>query len=53
MYANGNPYTPKDANALKMKIITAGDTKKHTFTAHEGGMTKEQLMSALKEMGME
>lgn len=51
--ANGNPYTPKDADALKMKIITAGESKVHTFTAHEGGVTKEQLMSVLKEMGVE
>ena len=51
--SNGNPYTPEDAEALKMKIITAGEQKKHTFTAHEGGITKEQLMSVLKEMGME
>ena len=51
--ANGNPYTPKNPDALKMKIITAGEPKKHIFTAHEGGMTKEQLMSVLKEMGME
>lgn len=51
--ANGKPYTPKDPDTLKMKIITKGESKEHTFTAHEGGMTKEQLMSVLKEMGME
>lgn len=51
--ANGKPYTPKDPDVLKMKLFSEGDPKEHLFTAHEGGMTKEQLMSALKEMGME
>ena len=50
---NGKPYTPQNPDALKMKIITVGEQKKHTFTAHEGGITKEQLMGVLKEMGME
>jgi thioredoxin 1 len=34
-----------------MYSLTATD--EHVFTAHEGGMTKEQLLAVLKEMGME
>lgn len=51
--ANGKPYTPKDSEAMKMILYAIKDTNEHVFTAHEGGMTKEQLLSALKEMGVE
>ena len=50
--AKGNPYTPKDADAMQMKLYSSKDTEEHVFTAHEGGMTKEQLINILKEMGM-
>lgn len=50
--ANGNPYSPKDAAAMQLKLYTTKDTGAHVFTAHEGGITKEQLLTMLKEMGM-
>jgi len=50
--ANGDPYSPKDTEAMQMKqyIRNSGE---HVFTAHEGGMTKEELIDILKEMGLE
>ena len=48
----GKPYTPKDPEAMQMKLYSLRETNEHVFTAHEGGMTKEQLLSALKEMGL-
>ena len=50
--ANGKPYKPKDPEALQIKQYSSKDTGEHVFTAHEGGMTKEQLLSVLKEMGL-
>lgn len=50
--ANGKPYKPKDPQAMQMKQYSLKDTGEHVFTAHEGGITKEQLMSVLKEMGL-
>jgi len=50
--ASGKPYTPKDAEASQMKIYSSKDTGEHVFTAHEGGITKEQLLSELKKMGL-
>lgn len=50
--SKGNPYTPKDANAIKLNMYTSKDTNKPTFTTHEGGITKEELLSILKEMGL-
>lgn len=49
---DGKPYNPKDPKAMQMALYSRRDTNEHVFTAHEGGMTKEQLMSALKEMGL-
>lgn len=51
--AEGKPYSPKDPDAMQMKLYSLRETNEHVFTAHEGGMTKEQLISALKEMGLE
>ena len=50
--SKGKPYMPKNADAIQMKLYSRKDTGEHVFTAHEGGMTKEQLMDILKEMGM-
>ncbi|GAB6151511.1 thioredoxin family protein [Desulfosporosinus burensis] len=50
--AEGNPYNPSDPEAMQMKLYSLRESKEHVFTAHEGGLTKEQLMSVLKEMGL-
>lgn len=51
--SSGNPYTPKDANAIPLNLYSLKDTNEHAMTTHEGGITKEQLLSILKEMGLE
>jgi len=50
--ANGKPYKPSDPEAIQMIMYSKKDTGEHVFTAHEGGITKERLLSALKEMGL-
>ncbi|RCX17898.1 thioredoxin 1 [Anaerobacterium chartisolvens] len=50
--ADGNPYKPEDPEAKQMKMYSSRDNGEHVFTAHEGGMTKEQILDALKEMGL-
>lgn len=50
---DGNPYTPSDPERMGMMLYQTKDTMEHVFTAHEGGMTKDQLLDALSEMGME
>lgn len=49
----GNPFVPEDAEAMQMMLYTTKDTNKHVYTAHQGGMTEEQLKAVLKEMGVE
>lgn len=50
--AKGKPYSPKDAEAMQMKLYTLKDSGEHALTAHEGGITKDQLLDILKEMGL-
>ncbi len=50
--SEGNPYTPEDANAIPLNMYSSNDTNEHVFTTHEGGITKEELLSILKEMGL-
>jgi len=50
--SSGNPYKPKDASAVPMKMYSNQDTGAPTFTIHEGGLTKTELIAILKEMGM-
>lgn len=49
----GNPFVPRDAEAMQMMLYSTKDIKKHVYTAHQGGMTEEQLKAVLKEMGVE
>jgi len=50
--AEGKPFKPQSPEEMQMKLYSTRDTNEHVFTAHEGGMTKEQMLRALKEMGM-
>ncbi len=50
---NGQPYNPSDPQNAQMNIYISKDTNEHIFTTHEGGMTKEMILNALKEMGLE
>ncbi|MHB8076748.1 thioredoxin family protein [Desulfosporosinus fructosivorans] len=49
----GNPFVPRDAETMQMMLYSTKDTNKHVYTAHQGGMTEEQLRAVLKEMGVE
>lgn len=50
---DGNPYVPEDPQAMQMMMYSMRDTEEHVYTAHQGAMTKEQIMDVLKEMGVE
>jgi len=50
---DGKPFAPRDAEAMQMMLYSAKDTNKHVYTAHQGGLTEEQLRAVLKEMGVE
>jgi thioredoxin 1 len=50
--SNGNPYTPSKKLQVEMKQYLTKETNEHVFTTHEGGLTKDQLLSILVEMGI-
>lgn len=47
----GKPFVPSDSR-FGMILYSDRTTKQHTLTAHEGGMTREQLLAVLAEMGV-
>lgn len=53
--ADGTPYVPADEKAAAANgfiMYTMKDTGKHVYTAHQGGLDKETILTVLKEMGM-
>ena len=50
--AEGNPYMPSEDNSVQYLQYTYRDTGELAFTAHQGGITEEQLREALEEMGV-
>lgn len=50
---DGKPFKPSDAQKSQMILYATQESKEHLFTAHEGGMTREQLLAALEEMGVQ
>lgn len=49
---DGKPYTPSDVKVTGMMTYSLKTTNEHVFTTHEGGLTKEQIMAMLMEMGL-
>lgn len=52
--ADGTPYLPSDQAAAEKNgfiLYSHKDTGAHLLTAHEGGLSKEQLLAVLEEMG--
>ncbi len=50
--SDGKPYNPKNPEALAMERYVSKSTGQHLLTTHVGGLTKEQLLTILKEMGL-
>lgn len=49
--AQGNPYMPSENESVQYIQYTYRDTGELAFTAHQGGITEEQLREVLSEMG--
>lgn len=50
---DGKPFVPSDPEGMQMMMYSMKDTNEHVFTAHQGGMTKEQILAVFKELGVE
>lgn len=51
--AEGNPYNPKDPDAINMTLYSYKDTGELAFSTHMGAITKDELLNILEEMGMQ
>ena len=50
--AQGKPFTPSEKLQMDFNLYSMKDSGEHAFTTHEGGLTKDQILAILKEMGM-
>lgn len=49
--ADGTPYVPNEELGVEFILYRAKDTQQHVFTAHQGGLTSEELNAILADMG--
>jgi thioredoxin 1 len=53
--ADGSPYVPADKEAAAANgfiLYNLKETGKHVYTAHQGGLDKESILTVLNELGM-
>lgn len=50
--ADGTPYVPSEDLGIEFIFYSAKDTQEHLFTAHQGGLTEEQMRAILADMGV-
>ena len=52
--ADGTPYVPSDeiASTIEFMMYADRETEEHIFTAHQGGLTEEQMRLILADMGV-
>lgn len=49
---DGNPYVPDTDNSAFL-LYADEETNEHIFTAHEGGLEKDEILDVFKELGVE
>lgn len=48
----GNPYVPSEDLGIEFILYSDKTTNEHLFTAHQGGLTEEQMRAILTDMGV-
>jgi len=48
----GKPYVPADSKSMHMQMFVRKDTNEHVLTAHQGFMSKKQILEVFKELGV-
>ncbi|NLP48056.1 MAG: thioredoxin [Clostridiales bacterium] len=51
--ADGSPYVPTQASPVAVDMFADRDTNEHVYTLHTGVLTRENILTIFKEMGME
>ncbi len=49
--SDGTPYMPSKDLGIEFLLYADKDTEDHIFTAHQGGLTKDQMLAILQDMG--
>ena len=54
IHPDGTPYEPSDEVAIQIPFThyTNKDSGEAVFTVHQGGLTEEQMLLILKDMGV-
>jgi len=47
---NGDPFNPKDPDAMGLILYNLKTTNEHVYTAHEGLLTEDELSAIIAEM---
>ncbi len=50
--ADGSPYIPSKDFGVQFLMYSGKETGEHIFTAHQGGLNKEQMRLILQDMGV-
>ncbi|MEG2769272.1 MAG: thioredoxin family protein [Oscillospiraceae bacterium] len=51
--ADGTPYMPSEGEAIAFNLYSSKSSDEHILTAHEGLLTKDEMLNLLDKMGME
>ena len=51
--ADGKPYVPSKTIGIEFTQYQLKETGEHVYTAHQGGLTEEQIRAIMKELGVE
>jgi len=51
--ADGKPYVPSKTIGIEFTQYQLKESKEHVYTAHQGGLTEEQIRAIMKELGVE
>lgn len=49
---DGSPYVPTKDIGVELISYASNETGEHAFTAHQGGLTEEQMRMILEDMGV-
>lgn len=49
---DGKPYVPSEDIAIEFILYSDKESKEHVFTAHQGGLTEDQMRDILSDMGV-
>ncbi len=50
--SDGTPYVPSEDIEAEFTMYSYKDTKKHAFTVHQSGLTEDQMLAILADMGV-